>query len=189
MVKLAAASQRAHAADPSAFLSRMNAALLGNTQNQFVTAAYAFLDSHAGELRYSAAGHPPMLLLRNNQITRIEENGLMLAAFDFAAYSTVTHRLKTADRLLLYTDGLIEAATLAGDFFGLDALCELFRSTAGLPLSDAVDRIISKVQAWSTTQEDDLTLILCEYGGKDRKNIHDRIGESEPIADFLNLSD
>ena len=38
MVKLAAASQRAHAAYPSVFLSRMNRVLCGNTQNQFVTA-------------------------------------------------------------------------------------------------------------------------------------------------------
>jgi len=40
MVKLAAASQRAVAADPCRFLSGMNSALLGNTQNLFVTAAY-----------------------------------------------------------------------------------------------------------------------------------------------------
>lgn len=165
MVKLAAASHRTQAADPAAFLSRMNAVLLGNTQNQFVTAAYAFLDAQAGELRYSAAGHPPMLLLRGGQITAIEKNGLMLAAFDFASYSTLTHRLERGDRLLLYTDGLVEAANPTGDFFGLDALSELFRQTVGLSPSEAGDRIVSKVRGWSTTQEDDLTLILCEYVG------------------------
>src|SRR5579863_8810568 len=106
MVKLAAASQRSHANNPALFLSRMNATLFGNTQNQFVTAAYVHLDSVTGELRYSAAGHPPMLLLRGGQITRVEENGLMLAAFDFATYSTATHRLEQGDRLLLYTDGV-----------------------------------------------------------------------------------
>ena len=44
MVKLAATSQRAQAADPSSFLSGMNCALLGNTQNQFVTASYVHLN-------------------------------------------------------------------------------------------------------------------------------------------------
>ena len=57
MVKLAAASQRALADQPSRFLSGMNSALFGNTQNQFVTAAYAHLNSKSGELRYSAAAH------------------------------------------------------------------------------------------------------------------------------------
>ena len=116
MVKLAATSQRAEAADPSSFLAGMNTALLGNTQNQFVTAAYVHLDSESQELRYSAAGHPPMLLLRQGSVRPIEENGLMLAAFDFAKYSNVTHRLEPGDRLLLYTDGIVEAADASGNF-------------------------------------------------------------------------
>ena len=70
MVKLAAASQRAVAGDPSRFLSGMNSALLGNTQNQFVTAAYVHLNSESGELRYSAAAHPPLLLVRHGRVTQ-----------------------------------------------------------------------------------------------------------------------
>ncbi|HWC16904.1 MAG TPA: SpoIIE family protein phosphatase, partial [Terriglobales bacterium] len=87
MVKLAAASQRGTASDPSQFLLGMNTVLCGNTQSQFVTAAYVHLDSRSRQLRYSAAGHPPMLLLRHGTVTEVEENGLMLAAFEFATYS------------------------------------------------------------------------------------------------------
>ncbi len=165
MVKLAAASQRAHAAQPSVFLSHMNSALMGNTQNQFVTAAYVHLDSCSSELRYSAAGHPPMLLLRNGDITKVEENGLMLAAFDFASYSTVTHPLERGDRILLYTDGVVEAANSAGEFFGIEGLCELFRQTHGSTASQAADMIVSKIKAWSRTQDDDLTVLVCDYAG------------------------
>src|SRR5262249_55437842 len=78
MVKLAAASQRCVASDPSRLLAGMNTTLFGNTQNQFVTAAYVHLDSKARRMRYSAAGHPPMLLLRNGRVTKVEENGLLL---------------------------------------------------------------------------------------------------------------
>src|SRR5262249_52425657 len=94
MVKLAAASQRSMAADPARFLLGMNSALLGNTQEQFVTAAYVHLDAESHELRYSAAGHPPMLLLRNSEVIGLEENGLILAAFPFAAYSNAIRRLE-----------------------------------------------------------------------------------------------
>jgi phosphoserine phosphatase RsbU/P len=59
MVKLAAAAQRSIADDPSAVLAGMNSALLGNTQNQFVTAAYLHLNWESKELRYSAAHMPP----------------------------------------------------------------------------------------------------------------------------------
>jgi phosphoserine phosphatase RsbU/P len=165
MVKLAAASQRTIAADPSAFLHGMNAALLGNTQNQFVTAAYVHLNSESRELRYSAAGHPPMLLLRDGQIIEIEENGLMLAAFDFATYRNATRRLEPGDRLLLYTDGIVEASNASGDFLGRDVLGSLLRKTAGLSSSEAADSIISSVRQWSAKQDDDLTVLVCDYVG------------------------
>jgi sigma-B regulation protein RsbU (phosphoserine phosphatase) len=165
MVKLAAASQKEHANDPSIFLTRLNSVLLGNTQNQFVTAAYVHLDSNARELRYAAAGHPPMLLLRRGKIMEVAENGLMLALFDFASYSNMTQELECGDRVLLYTDGLVEAANANGDFFGREALCEVFRKTQGTGVSDAADMILSKVKAWAKVQEDDLTLLVCDYVG------------------------
>jgi sigma-B regulation protein RsbU (phosphoserine phosphatase) len=165
MVKLAATSQRAQAADPSNFLSGMNDALLGNTQNQFVTAAYVYLDSGSQEFRYSAAGHPPMLLLRQGSVREVQENGLMLAAFDFAKYSNATHRLEAGDRLLLYTDGIVEAADASGKFFGQDSLSDLLRQTSELLPSEAADRIIAAVGQWAVSQDDDLTVLVCDYVG------------------------
>ena len=55
MVKLAATSQFANATDPAKLLSGMNAVLCGNTQDQFVTAAYVYLDASSRTLKYSAA--------------------------------------------------------------------------------------------------------------------------------------
>jgi sigma-B regulation protein RsbU (phosphoserine phosphatase) len=93
----------------------------------------------------------------------IEENGLMLAAFDFASYSNATHRLETDDRLLLYTNGIVEASNATGDFFGQDALCELLRKTAGLSPSAAADSILSSVRHWPAKQDDNLTVLVCDY--------------------------
>ncbi len=163
MVKLAASSQRANAADPARLLAGMNAALCGNTQEQFVTAAYVHLDSISGTLRYSAAGHPPMLLLRRGEVMGISENGLMLAAFDYAAYTNAERPMETGDRLLLYTDGVIEAANAEGDQFGQDALSAVLRQTAELPPAAASDQIVSAVQRWSASQDDDLTVLICDY--------------------------
>jgi phosphoserine phosphatase RsbU/P len=131
--------------------------------DQFVTAAYVHLNAKSGELRYSAAGHPPMLLLRNGAVAKVEENGLMLAAFDFASYANAVHKLESGDRLLLYTDGIIEAANASGDFFGHDALCELLKSTSELASSSAADSIMTSVRAWSAKQDDDLTVLVCDY--------------------------
>ena len=163
MVKVAATSQRANAADPARLLSEMNAVLCGNTQDQFITAAYVHLDSRSRELRYSAAGHPPMLLLRGGKVFEIIENGLILAAFDFATFANAVHPLEPGDRFLLYTDGLVEAVNSKGEFFGQDALSAVLRQMAELAPAAASQRIISAVQQWSTSQDDDLTVLVCDY--------------------------
>jgi sigma-B regulation protein RsbU (phosphoserine phosphatase) len=132
MVKLAGTSQRDKAADPSSVLTGMNAASFGNTQNQLLTAAYVHLDSESRELRYSAAGHPPMLLLRDGKVTEVVENRLMLAAFDFTTYSNAVQRLQSGDRLLLYTDGLVEAANARENSLGRRSRERYYSRQAGL---------------------------------------------------------
>jgi phosphoserine phosphatase RsbU/P len=164
MVKLAATSQRANASNPAQLLSGMNSVLCGNTQDQFVTAAYVYLDAASSTLRYSAAAHPPMLLLRAGNVVEVVENGLMLAAFSFATYTTVAQPLKPGDRLLLYTDGILEAANAQGEEFGPDRLHALLKDAAHLSAEDSADRIISSLEQWSSnSQNDDLTLLICDY--------------------------
>lgn len=163
MVKVAANSQRGQAGDPAGLLAGMNGVLFGNTQEQFVTAAYVHLDAQSQTFRYSAAGHPAMLLLRGGEVKQIVENGLMLAAFDFAAYSNTAEVLQAGDRFLLYTDGLMEAANAKGEFFGQESLADLMRRTAELSASAASDQIISEVQRWAFSQDDDWTVLVCDY--------------------------
>jgi phosphoserine phosphatase RsbU/P len=163
MVKLAASTQRADAESPSALLLGMNSTLCGNTQNQFVTAGYVYLNAWSQELRYSAAAHPPMLLVRDGEVIEIAENGLMLAAFDFATYTTLTLPIQAGDRLVLYTDGMLEATNVDQEEFGPERLHDIVRATADLTHTEAADQIISSIQHWSAIQNDDLTIILCDY--------------------------
>jgi sigma-B regulation protein RsbU (phosphoserine phosphatase) len=165
MVKMAATSQRESAAHPARLLAGMNTALCGNTQGQYVTAAYVYLDAETLEMRYAAAGHPAMLLLRNGTVTEVAENGLLLAASTAAAYSEKTLPLEHGDRLLLYTDGLVEARNSEGRLFGEEALMAVFRDTMDLSPDDAADRMIAAVEQWSQSQDDDLTVLLCDFLG------------------------
>ena len=163
MVKLAATTQQVNASEPSKLLLGMNDILCGHTQSQFITAGYVYLNASTQELRYSAAAHPPMLLLRSGEIIEIAENGLMLAAFSFSTYTTVTRPMLPGDRLVLYTDGLLEAANLQQEEFGADRLHKLLRETAHLSNTVAADQVISSIQSWSAAQNDDLTILLCDY--------------------------
>ncbi len=162
MVKMATSAQRQHAASPEGLLAGVNEALCGSTQGQFVTAAYVYLDAARGELCYAAAGHPPMLLLRNGQVCWIEENGLVLGVLSSAEYRSIKQTLLKGDRLLLYTDGVIEAANDAEEEFGQERLGKLLTASAGKTAEEMADLILSTVQDWASTQTDDLTVVVCD---------------------------
>ena len=66
------------------------------------------------------------------------------------------------DRLLLYTDGLLEATTNNGEEFGSVRLMALVKQTTTLSPGETADSIIEAVQKWAPLQDDDLTLVICD---------------------------
>jgi sigma-B regulation protein RsbU (phosphoserine phosphatase) len=165
MVKMAAVSQRSEAPHPARLLTGMNRALCGNTQGQYVTAAYVYLDAAGRELRYAAAGHPAMLLLRRGSVIEVAENGLLLAAIDNISYSERVVAIEPGDRLLLYTDGVIEARNPAGELFGDERVTTALKQSAGSSPHDAANAIVASVKQWSPSQDDDLTILICDCQG------------------------
>jgi phosphoserine phosphatase RsbU/P len=165
MLKMVADSNRPKAAEPAALMQAMNASLNGSTRGEMVTAAYVYMDAESNEMRYSAAGHPAMLMLREGAVTEVAENGLPLAAAPIDSYRERALEIKRGDRLLLYTDGLVEARNGAGEMFGEQRLGSAFASTAGLLAGDAVAKIMAAVEGWSTEQDDDRTALVCDYAG------------------------
>ena len=86
----------------------------------------------------------------------------MLAAFSFATYSTAEHALQSGDRLLLYTDGLLEAANAQGEEFGPTASTTLKAIRASRHRRSR-RHIVSTLNNGLQAQNDDLTLLLCDY--------------------------
>ena len=145
MVKIAFAAQADHASDPARVITGMNHALCGKFELAYVTATYAFIDPTRRVLEYASAGHPPILLLRaSGEIKSLEEGGLLLAFTPAAVYSNVSVPMNSGDRLLLYTDGLIEAADARDAFFGDERLAESLRGAAALDLPDLVAHLTDR---------------------------------------------
>jgi sigma-B regulation protein RsbU (phosphoserine phosphatase) len=103
-----------------------------------------------------------MLLLRQGQVSAIEENGLLMGVFSSAAYNSTQRALAPGDRLLLYTDGVIEAANGGEEEFGQERLGKLLASSASMTVEVVADLILSTVQDWAPAQMDDLTVVVCE---------------------------
>jgi len=166
MVKVALASQHARADRPAALMAGLNGALCGRLAGQFVTAAYLFIDARVASMRYAAAGHPPMLRLRRSglEVVEIEKNGLALGFSDQAEYDEMEQRLEAGDRLLLYTDGLIEAANRSDELFGIERVKTSIVAAAGLPPDEAADAVLTTMDAWSGQPAgDDLTIIFVDW--------------------------
>jgi len=165
MVKVAFAAQTGHAEDPARVLSGMNKVLCGKFGLAYVTAAYAFIDVVARKLTYALAGHPPILLKRSGgAVQALSERGLVPGFDPETRYSSDSLDLVSHDTILLYTDGLTEAAGRAGEFFGDRRLGEWLR---GMPASDVsvfADQILSELRAWTgipgSQLADDVTLLV-----------------------------
>jgi serine phosphatase RsbU (regulator of sigma subunit) len=83
--------------------------------DRFLSMAYAVLDPGAGTLTYANAGHPPPLLLRaDGSVQRLTEGGPVLGVVAGAGYEDGRLALGAGDRLLLFTDGVVEAARPQG---------------------------------------------------------------------------
>ncbi len=115
--------------------------LARNTDGRrFVTAFLALLDPATGTLTYTNAGHNPALLLHGVEpIQTLEAQGLPLAMLPGQPYGEATLSLAPGDLLLVYTDGITEAANAADEEFGTEALIALVGAHrhASLPALDA----------------------------------------------------
>jgi len=87
---------------------------------------------------------------------------LVLGVLSSAAYSSTQQTLRKGDRLLLYTDGVIEAANGGAEEFGQERLGRLLTASAGRSAEEMADLILSTVQDWASTQTDDLTVVVCD---------------------------
>ena len=76
-------------------------------------------------MRYVNAGHPTGLVRRGQTLARLTPTGHPLGYFDQPELEEKTFRLLAGDRLLLYTDGLVDGLNPGGEVFGTRSLEKL----------------------------------------------------------------
>lgn len=149
--------------DPAEVLAQLNRVLYrtGNSR-AFMTYFYALLEPDSGVLRYAIAGHPfPLLRRADGRVEELGEGGLPLGMrreLDFACGSA---QIEPGDLLVLYTDGLPEAAGGADlEAFGFEQLTELV-ALDGTP-SMVKQRVLTALDSHRGDEPliDDLTLVV-----------------------------
>jgi len=172
MLQTAFAAQVSNASDPSQVLSGLNRALHGKFQNQYVTAAYLFVDMDKGNVTYAGAAHPPVLRWQSKTGATAEclRNGLMLGPFPDPTYSAISFPLEKGDKIVLVTDGILETANSSGKEFDMERLRLFVESNHSLPVNRFADVLLDELSRWSEHavgpgQSDDITLLAIDFKG------------------------
>ena len=170
MLKVALSAQSPHSSDPVRVLTGLNQCLCGKFKHHFVTAAYVFVDMERNFISYAGAGHPPLLLWRTATGTASEalENGLLLGLFPQATYSLVEIPLEAGDKVVLYTDGILETRSPSEREFGVDLFKAFLESNHNLNADAFADLLLDELSNWSEHpkgigQEDDITLLVINF--------------------------
>ncbi len=154
--------------DLPAVAAAMDAVLAGQfTDSRFATAVIARLDADTGLLRWVNCGHPDPLLVRDGVLLRpapcrpARPLGLLAGEPEVCEV-----QLRPGDRVLLHTDGVVEARSPDGEFFGEERLADLVvrAELAGDPPPETMRRLMGSVMEHQAGQlQDDASIVMVEW--------------------------
>lgn len=158
---------------PGGVLTSLSNTLVGAIRSgEFVTMFLGCFDLDAQVLTYSVAGHPPPILFskQDGTLTDIEVNrGLPLGILEDHKYDELSIQLHPGDRLLLYTDGIIEACDAERRPFGEDRLHGVMRKCEHSTPKDLLDMIMMELEQYVQHPldvdplDDDVTLVAMDF--------------------------
>jgi phosphoserine phosphatase RsbU/P len=135
----------------------------------FFSIVHAALNIETGRFIYSNAGHmPPLILRASGRLEMLEKHGTPVGVGFGAAFGQEEKQLLAGDRLILYTDGLIENFGTDGERKGKDRFHAFLEKFRNLPTQDLVDGAFKDAgrRRGGAAPSDDMSLIAVEYTKK-----------------------
>jgi sigma-B regulation protein RsbU (phosphoserine phosphatase) len=158
-------------AGPDAIMARVNAELSRDNAGQmFVTAFCGVLDLRTGSVEFANGGHEaPFVRCADGTVARLSKTrGMALGVFEDAEFELSRHTLKPGDALILFTDGVSEAANADDDLFTIGrieaALGAVKRDASARGLAEGLAEDV-RVFVGEAPQSDDLAILVVRYEG------------------------
>lgn len=134
-------------------------------RRRLMTLALLEIDVQGRRLRWVNAGHVFPLMLRESQLHELEQSAYPLGVRREVEYAVVEERLQSGDRIVLVTDGCIEALDPEGEVYGWERLGNRLRSLAADSSRAVVDELAEDL--WSHLDgkppQDDITLVVVAF--------------------------
>ncbi len=134
---------------------------------RFVTGLLASLHCGTGELSWLIAGHPHPLVLRGaKMVGELSTDPALPFGLGGAVAVPAVTSLEPGDRVLFFTDGVVEARSETGEVFGKERLADLLvRASADAnSAAETMRRLVHAVLAYQgSSLKDDATLVLLEW--------------------------
>jgi sigma-B regulation protein RsbU (phosphoserine phosphatase) len=150
--------------EPAEIFNRVSPQMNAKTPvESFATAFLGIFSVETGALRYASAGHDPTLLVRSaGDVELLMPTGMPLGLMPEAVYSSSETSLEVGDSLVLYTDGITEAANPEQEEFGRERLVEVCENHRSEPPKDLAISIEKVVDAFvdGVPYHDDRTLVI-----------------------------
>lgn len=158
-------SEARRSRNPGHVLRHVNAILhADDAVNQMMTVWYGVLNLRHHQLRFANAGHPFPLLRRNGVVQELEAFGTPLRSIRNFPYAEQTIQLQANDRLVVYTDGVIETMNEDRELYSFDRWCAAVRDIEAENTAGLIDAYCAAVDEFrgAARQADDLTLVVVD---------------------------
>lgn len=147
-----------------------------NVTTMFVTAMYGIIDTEKNELIYTNAGHLPIADMVYGQDPKFLDcdSGMALGIWDETEFVDHVHKFSPGETILLYTDGVPEAANVAGEEYDYERFAEILKKYQKLPPHLLTQEVVKSIRKFTTgaPQSDDITTLCVKYRLRVTPNAH-----------------
>lgn len=135
----------------------------------YLTAFFGIFDSKTNELQFTNAGHQYGIWQhgKDGKLDQLTSAGFFIGSFDEVEYGHETIVLEKGDKVMFFTDGIVEARNPEGEFYEEDRLDKFFEVNKELPADEFVQKLFDEVEEFCNGRppNDDRTVLVIECTG------------------------
>lgn len=139
--------------------------LLGNDFSHYLTAFFGIIDLEKKTFFWTNCGHHPALLIRQGTVLSLGSPGPFIGFIENASFTDESIELQQGDRIVLYTDGIVEAKSPSGELYDVPRLIAMCRQYAGRPNKEFIEAVLNDLKSFcgEAKADDDRAVLVVDY--------------------------